>query len=74
CSKLDFQSADAADAAYSGVDENQTQDLIYDLSKSEVINDSADESDAASTSAAPVHRAAAAALLALVLALVAVLL
>ncbi|KAJ2664009.1 hypothetical protein IWW48_001021 [Coemansia sp. RSA 1200] len=72
CSKLDFQSADAADVAYSGVDENQTQDLIYDLSKSEVINDSADESDSESTSAAPVRRAAAVASLAL--ALVAVLL
>ncbi|KAJ1994604.1 hypothetical protein GGI25_004238 [Coemansia spiralis] len=43
CSSLDFQSANPSDADYSGVEVNQTQDLIYDLSDSEVINGSDNE-------------------------------
>ncbi|KAJ1647301.1 hypothetical protein LPJ64_001282 [Coemansia asiatica] len=39
CSSIDFQSANPSDSVYSGVDANETQDLIYDISKSEVIND-----------------------------------
>ncbi|KAJ1667401.1 hypothetical protein IW140_000886 [Coemansia sp. RSA 1813] len=54
CSSLEFQSANPSDAAYSGVDENQTQDLIYDISKSEVINgDDGNSAGGSSSSAAP---------------------
>ncbi|KAJ1734116.1 hypothetical protein LPJ61_001241 [Coemansia biformis] len=41
CSSIDFQSANPTDSAYSGVDVSQTQDLIYDISKSEIISGAA---------------------------------
>ncbi|KAJ2823603.1 hypothetical protein IWW50_003706 [Coemansia erecta] len=40
CSSLSFQDANPDDSDYEGVDENQTEDLVYDISKSEVINES----------------------------------
>ncbi|KAJ2724817.1 hypothetical protein GGI07_001669 [Coemansia sp. Benny D115] len=43
CSAIDFQSANPSDSAYEGVDQNETDDLIYDVSKSEIINDDDDE-------------------------------
>ncbi|KAJ2318237.1 hypothetical protein IWW52_002673 [Coemansia sp. RSA 2704] len=45
CSSLSFQEANPDDSVYDGVDENQTEDLIYDLSKSEIINESGAGSD-----------------------------
>ncbi|KAJ2784203.1 hypothetical protein H4R18_001258 [Coemansia javaensis] len=45
CSSVDFQPANPSDSDYSGVEPGKTQDPIYDISKSKVIND---ESGAAS--------------------------
>ncbi|KAJ2845295.1 hypothetical protein IWW36_004839, partial [Coemansia brasiliensis] len=42
CSALSFQEPNPDDSVYEGVDENQTEDLIYDISKSEIINDDGD--------------------------------
>ncbi|KAJ2558065.1 hypothetical protein EV175_000976 [Coemansia sp. RSA 1933] len=39
CSSLDFLSANPSDSVYADVDENQTQDLVYDVSKSEIVGD-----------------------------------
>ncbi|KAJ2705774.1 hypothetical protein FB645_002155 [Coemansia sp. IMI 203386] len=67
CSSLDFQSANPSDSEYSGVDTNETQDLIYDVSKSEIINDDDDGashgesgSDSRSSDASSIRRDASA--------------
>ncbi|KAJ2892578.1 hypothetical protein IWW38_003170 [Coemansia aciculifera] len=39
CASIDFQSANPSDSDYSDVEQSRTQDLIYDVSKSEVVND-----------------------------------
>ncbi|KAJ2855211.1 hypothetical protein GGI22_004215, partial [Coemansia erecta] len=52
CSSLDFQSANPSNSAYLDVDENQTQDLIYDISKSDVINGDDGDSAASKSSGA----------------------
>ncbi|KAJ1742420.1 hypothetical protein LPJ78_002385 [Coemansia sp. RSA 989] len=51
CSALSFQEANPDDSDYEGVDENQTEDLIYDISKSEVINDEDTTSNAVASTA-----------------------
>ncbi|KAJ2795814.1 hypothetical protein H4R20_005746, partial [Coemansia guatemalensis] len=38
CSSMDFLSPNPSDSAYSGVQASQTQDLVYDISESEIIN------------------------------------
>ncbi|KAJ2111274.1 hypothetical protein GGH17_006624, partial [Coemansia sp. RSA 788] len=51
---------------YEGVDENQTDDLIYDISKSEIINESdSDSSDGAFLSVNALQAAVAVAFVAL---------
>ncbi|KAJ2397626.1 hypothetical protein GGI23_003469 [Coemansia sp. RSA 2559] len=52
CSSLDFQSANPSNSAYLDVNENQTQDLIYDISKSDVINGDDGDSAASKSSGA----------------------
>ncbi|KAJ2383100.1 hypothetical protein H4S02_005452 [Coemansia sp. RSA 2611] len=39
CQLIDFQSANPSDSDYSDVEQSRTHDLVYDVSKSEVIND-----------------------------------
>ncbi|KAJ2158078.1 hypothetical protein GGF46_004043 [Coemansia sp. RSA 552] len=39
CKDLDFPEANPDDPEYEGVDADQTEDMIYDLSQSEIIND-----------------------------------
>ncbi|KAJ2221693.1 hypothetical protein IW143_001726 [Coemansia sp. RSA 520] len=66
CSSLTFQEANPDDEDYEGVDENQTDDLIYDISKSEIINESdSDSSDGAFLSVNALQAAAAVAFTAL---------
>ncbi|KAJ2827178.1 hypothetical protein FBU31_003240 [Coemansia sp. 'formosensis'] len=47
CSLIDFQSANPSDSDYSDVEQSRTNDLIYDVSKSEIVNDSSKQSAAA---------------------------
>ncbi|KAJ1724957.1 hypothetical protein LPJ53_000811 [Coemansia erecta] len=67
CSSIDFQSANPTDSAYSGVDQNETQDLVYDLSKSEIIDDDDSESakDSKSSDALSVRMSAVSSVLAI---------
>ncbi|KAJ1946289.1 hypothetical protein EC988_005573 [Linderina pennispora] len=66
CSTVDFQQANPSDADYSGVDENQTADVVYDASKSAVINGGASASAGASKNSGASQLARPAALVSLV--------
>ncbi|KAJ1997032.1 hypothetical protein H4R26_005978, partial [Coemansia thaxteri] len=73
CSLIDFQSANPTDADYSDVEKSQTLDLIYDVSKSEVINDNASSTKHSTASHAAGGLALAALLVAGVSAMAAIL-
>ncbi|KAJ2637544.1 hypothetical protein GGF44_002934 [Coemansia sp. RSA 1694] len=47
CSGIDFQSANPSDSDYSDVEQSRTHDLIYDVTKSEIINDESPSSKSA---------------------------
>ncbi|KAJ1899454.1 hypothetical protein LPJ66_002094 [Kickxella alabastrina] len=51
CSSIDFQTPNPSDSDYSGVEQNETQDLIYDISKSKIINDDDNKNSSKSSGA-----------------------